>query len=103
MVSFKKPPFSFPFTLSTEKQHLLAHKATRNIPAKNDTQLLLCTWNIANLGLHDRMEDQYQLIAEILSWFDIIAVQEVLDNLDGLYRKILPLSTFENSGWMHLL
>jgi len=86
MVSFKKPQFSFPFTLAEEKQHLLTHKATRNIPAKNKTQLLLCTWNIANLGLHDRTEDQYQLIAEILSWFDIIAIQEVHDNLDGLYR-----------------
>lgn len=86
MVAFKKPVFSFPFTLQAEKQQLLAHKITRNIPAKNSTQLLLCTWNIANLGLHNRANDHYQLIAEILSWFDIIAIQEVHDNLAGLYK-----------------
>ena len=86
MVSFEKPKFSFNFNLQDEIQNLLDHKTARRIPAKSNQRLLLCTWNVANLGLHQRTEDHYQLIAEIMSWFDIIAVQEVHDNLEGLFR-----------------
>jgi endonuclease/exonuclease/phosphatase family metal-dependent hydrolase len=86
MVAFEKPPFTFSFSIEEEKNHLRNNKAHRGIPDKNDRELLVATWNIANLGLHQRADDHYQLIAEILSWFDIIAIQEVHDNLDGLYR-----------------
>ncbi|MRH99459.1 hypothetical protein GH721_02840 [Kriegella sp. EG-1] len=30
------------------------------------------------------MEDHYEILAEILNWFDVIAIQEVNDNLAGL-------------------
>ncbi len=43
--------------------------------------MLIATWNIANLGVHKRRSDDLEVIAEILSWFEIIAVQEVADNL----------------------
>jgi endonuclease/exonuclease/phosphatase family metal-dependent hydrolase len=86
MVSFKKPKFSFTFSLDEEIAHLRENKAYRGIPAKSDDRLLICTWNIANLGLHERSDDHYQLIAEVLSWFDICAIQEVNDDLTGLYR-----------------
>jgi len=86
MVSFKKPEFTFSFDFDTEIANLRAHKNHRNVPAKSDDHLLLCTWNIANLGLHQRTEDHYKLIAEVLSWFDVIAIQEVYDDLEGLYR-----------------
>lgn len=59
MVAFEKPKYSFPFSLPEEIAHLKAHKLTRGIPNKTADQLLLCTWNIANLGLHKRSEDHY--------------------------------------------
>ena len=84
MPSFPKPNFVHPFVVNTEIQRLRAHKATRGIPAKTNDKLLLGSWNIANLGLQIRTTDHYKLIAEMLEWFDIIAVQEVNDNLEGL-------------------
>ena len=88
MVSFEKPGFTFSFDLTDEIDLLMAHKLkeSRFIPPKQADRLLVCTWNIANLGLHKRGEDHYRIIAEVLSWFDIIAVQEVHDNLEGLYK-----------------
>jgi hypothetical protein len=56
----------------------------RQIPAKGAGHLMLATWNIANLGVQQRTEEAYHLIAEILSWFDLIAVQETNDDLKGL-------------------
>ena len=86
MVSFAKPKFTFSFSMEEEIEHLRENKAHRGIPDKSTGHLLLCTWNIANLGLHDRSDDHYRLIAEVLSWFDICAIQEVHDDLTGLYR-----------------
>ena len=65
MIALKKTYSLFLLDIQNENQHLLVHKSTRNIPAKNNTQLLLYTWNMANLGLHNRAD--YQLIAEIFS------------------------------------
>ncbi|MBM1107136.1 endonuclease/exonuclease/phosphatase family protein [Aurantibacter crassamenti] len=84
MPAYEKPNFVHPFDVNTEIERLKAHKSTRNIPDKSNDKLLLGSWNIANLGLQVRMEDHYKLLAEILSWFDVIAVQEVNDNLLGL-------------------
>jgi len=84
MVAFEKPDYTFPFSVETERQHLLQHKAKRGIPDKRADRLLIATWNVANLGLHERTEAHYQLIAEMMSWFDIVAVQEVHDDLSGV-------------------
>ena len=66
----------------------MSERTGRAIPAKAVDRLLLATWNIANLGVQDRAAREYQLIAEMIGWFDLIAVQEVNDNLVGL-RGIL--------------
>lgn len=63
MVSFPKPPFSF--DLQREVGLLLAHKSYREVPEKTSSELLIATWNIANLGQQERAEDHYRLIAEI--------------------------------------
>ena len=84
MPAFPKPKFTYNFTVNDEINRLLNHKGVRQIPEKNDSMLLLATWNIANLGLQKRWEDHYELIAEILSWFDITAIQEVNDNIEGI-------------------
>ncbi len=58
------------------------------IPAKTvDNTLLLASWNIREFGGNKsggRDAEALYYIAEILSRFDLIAVQEVRDNLDAL-------------------
>ncbi len=84
MPPFPKPKFSFSFDLSSEIESILKHKKKRLIPGLSDDYLLIATWNIANLGLQKRHEDHYRIISEIVSWFDIVAVQEINVNLTGL-------------------
>ena len=84
MPPFPKPRTDFTYHVGAELAALQRHKATRLIPAKRDDRLLLATWNIANLGVQERRSQDYQLLAEMLSWFDLIALQEVNDNLSGL-------------------
>jgi hypothetical protein len=49
-------------------------------PKRAKGRTLVATWNIANFGLQQRRAQDRHLIAEILSWFDIVAVQEVRSN-----------------------
>lgn len=84
MPAFPKPKFNFPFNLDEEITNLINHKTKRKVPEKSPDKLLIASWNIANLGLQHRHRDHYIIIAEIISWFDIIAVQEINNNLEGL-------------------
>ena len=54
------------------------------VPDKKDDRLLLATWNIANFEVQDREAAHLDLIAEIVGWFDLIAVQEIRDDVTGL-------------------
>jgi len=60
----------------------------KEIPPKLvDTRMLLATWNIREFGgdkYNGRDRESLFYLAEILSRFDLIAVQEVRDNLDAL-------------------
>jgi len=94
MPAFPKPNFVYNFDLNAELQHLINHKATRQVPEKSNDKLLIATWNIANLGLQDRWNEHYKLIAEIISWFDVIAIQETNDNLIGLNNIELELPNY---------
>lgn len=85
MPPFPKPQFAYDYSLNQQIQALRQHKQARAIPAKSPGTLLLATWNIANLGVQERRDKDRKLIAEILSWFDIVAIQEV------------------NANWTHLL
>lgn len=91
MPAFPKPQFIFDFQVDAELEALKLHKTQRNIPEKSEDQLLIATWNIANLGLQKRWNEHYILLAEIISWFDIIAIQETNDNLEGLNHLELEL------------
>lgn len=87
MPAFKKPEFVHHYSVNRELAALVDwrdNKPGRQIPAKTDDRLLVCSWNIANLGLQSRFPRDYRLMAGMLEWFDLIAVQEVNDNLDGL-------------------
>ncbi|MGD2098363.1 MAG: endonuclease/exonuclease/phosphatase family protein [Desulfobacterales bacterium] len=55
-----------------------------HVPSKSDTQLLLATWNIQHFGSTERYDESLWYIAEILSRFDLIAVQEVKQSLRDL-------------------
>ena len=62
----------------------------RDIPGKTATEtLLLATWNIRDFGDNRRMESLH-FMAEIISRFDLIAIQEVNKDLGGL-EKLMSL------------
>ncbi|MCK5553888.1 MAG: hypothetical protein KAJ09_12130, partial [Deltaproteobacteria bacterium] len=95
MPSFPKPPFTFAYQTTQEIDALREyrdHEPGRKIPDKKDNRLLLATWNVANLGLQKREASDYLVLAEILSWFDLVALQEVNDRLAGLrgIQQFLP-------------
>ena len=95
MPSFPKPTFTFNYNANTEinaLRHYRDNEQDRKIPAKSNNRLLIATWNIANLGLQQRKPNDYKVIAEMISWFDIIALQEVNDNLSGLRFILKNLS-----------
>jgi endonuclease/exonuclease/phosphatase family metal-dependent hydrolase len=87
MPPFPRPKFdpAFPVDAAREVKALRAHAKERGVPKRAKDRLLLATWNIANLGSQPRSDpEDYTLLAEIVSWFDLVAVQEVNDNLAGL-------------------
>ena len=87
MPPFPKPSFDYTYDAGAQIDALRTYRDTapgRQIPAKASDRLLLATWNIANLGVQKRIDSDYRLIAEIVGWFDMIAVQEVNDNLSGI-------------------
>jgi endonuclease/exonuclease/phosphatase family metal-dependent hydrolase len=85
----EQPPFAY--DLEQERAALLQTKALREIPARKKTTLLAATWNLTNFGLQARSDDDLALMAEIISWFDLVAIQEVADSLDHLRQLLLYL------------
>ena len=84
MPPFPKPKFQYAYNIANEITHLRQHKQTRVIPARVQNRLLIATWNIANFGVQERTGDDHKLISEIVSWFDIFAVQETHENYGDL-------------------
>jgi len=95
MIPFDKPAFSYNYQIQSQLDALDIYRAQepgRDIPQKNDNRILIATWNIANLGLQERKNKDYQIIAHMINWFDLIAIQEVSDNLSGLNSLMEYLS-----------
>jgi endonuclease/exonuclease/phosphatase family metal-dependent hydrolase len=70
----------------------LRSRLDRDIPQKTATDtLLLATWNIREFGDNRRRESLYYW-AEIISRFDLVAVQEVSANLKGLQDLVSLLN-----------
>ncbi|ACL04278.1 Endonuclease/exonuclease/phosphatase [Desulfatibacillum aliphaticivorans] len=73
-------------------QRLRAQFDAVNFPGKKTSEsLILGTWNIRNFdddrfNYGPRMEESFYYIAEIMSRFDILAVQEICENLAPLDR-----------------
>ena len=94
MPAFPKPTFDFTYDLQAEIAAQTNYRNTkpgRAIPAKAANRLLLATWNIANLGAQERRPKDYALMAEIISWFDLVAVQEVKNDRKGLDQLLSAL------------
>jgi endonuclease/exonuclease/phosphatase family metal-dependent hydrolase len=92
---FPKPGFAYDYDLAAQTKALRRWRDSepgRQIPKKQKGKLLFATWNIANLGVQDRLETDYQLMAEMISWFDLASVQEVNDDLNGILaiKRHLP-------------
>jgi endonuclease/exonuclease/phosphatase family metal-dependent hydrolase len=86
-----KPRFEYDYDVAAELNALRSHRRKRDIPAKRSDRLLVATWNIANLGVQERTEADHELIAEVVGWFDVAAIQEVHDNLAGLRGVLAQL------------
>ncbi|MGH2714217.1 MAG: endonuclease/exonuclease/phosphatase family protein [Thermoleophilaceae bacterium] len=86
-----KPRFEYDYDVAAELRALRGHRDLRNVPAKRDDRLLLATWNVANLGVQERTEADHELIAEIVGWFDLVAIQEANDNLAGIRAVLAQL------------
>jgi endonuclease/exonuclease/phosphatase family metal-dependent hydrolase len=81
-------------------------------PHRGDDSLLLATWNIRDFdsnkfGHGPRLPESFHYIAEIVSWFDLVAVQEVNRDLAALHKLMsllghdwdyLVTDTTEGSG-----
>lgn len=85
MPEFAKPgDFSFSVDKRRELRALRRHHEARGVPDKQNGRLLVATWNIANFEVQDREPVHLDLIAEIVGWFDLVAVQEIRDDVTGL-------------------
>src|SRR5262245_47503897 len=85
MPVFPRPRTRYVYDVEAERGRLQAHRKARGVPDKGSDRLLLVSWNIANFGAQVRRECDLRLIAEILSWFDLAAVQECRENFADLY------------------
>jgi endonuclease/exonuclease/phosphatase family metal-dependent hydrolase len=73
-------------------------------PHRGDDSLLLATWNIRDFdsnkfGHGPRLPESFHYIAEIVSWFDLVAVQEVNRDLAALHK----LTSLLGRDWDYLV
>lgn len=73
-------------------------EALKEIPEKTtDSNLLVATWNIRDFdkpAYGERSDEAIYYIAEIISRFDVVAIQEVYRDLRGLNRLLDILGSF---------
>lgn len=76
------------------KKHLSIEIPKRNL---NDN-ILIATWNIKTFGterfrLGNRLDESFYYIAEVISHFDIVAIQEVQTNTQDIFKLMDILGT----------
>ncbi len=94
MPSFPKPTIAHTVNLAKEIKALRTYRDSKpelKIPAATPKTLRVATWNIANLGEQDREDSHLKIIAEIISWFDVVAVQETKENYED-FKKIVAFA-----------
>ena len=96
MPSFPKPSFTHKVDVDKELKALKAYRDSKpdiKIPASTKNNLVMATWNIANLGEQDRTVDHLKIIAEMISWFDVVAIQEVKEDVADLETIVAMLGS----------
>ena len=91
MHAFEKPDFEYDVALSEELKRTRKHQNHRKIPSPTDANLIIATWNLTNFGVQKREDVHLELMAEIVKPFDVVAIQEVADNVGHLHSLVLKL------------
>lgn len=92
-----RPDFELDFSVDDELSEFNEHmsQSDRVIPDRAEDNLLVATWNLTNFGEQDRENSHLQIMAEIIKPFDIVALQEIADDITDLKR----LLRFLGAGW----
>ena len=77
----EKPTFDYAFDLDDQLAVLRNHSKHRKLPEASGDNLRIATWNLTNFGRQERGDEHLRLMAEIVGLFDLVAVQEVADDL----------------------
>jgi endonuclease/exonuclease/phosphatase family metal-dependent hydrolase len=93
MRAHKRPTFRYKLAKDQELNRLRAHlkQPDRVIPKRTKQNVLIATWNVTNLGLQKRKPEHLDLMAEILKPFDVIAVQEIADDLKQFEQLVAAM------------
>ncbi len=79
------------------RQHLNKLPKHMNRLPDSSKVLRLATWNLREFGDENkygvRLDDAYYFIAEIISEFDLVAIQEVTSDLSGLHKLLALLGS----------
>jgi endonuclease/exonuclease/phosphatase family metal-dependent hydrolase len=92
--AYQKPTFPYRVVRARELRNLEQHRADPErtpIPSKTRQNILIASWNIANFGLQERERVHIKLIADIIRPFDVVAVQEVADDLEHFHLLVSEL------------
>lgn len=100
MRAHAQPDFDHPFDLAAERLRLEAHldQDGRRIPGKAADNVLVATWNLTNFGLQRRTPSHIQYMADVIRRFDVVALQEIADDLEDFYALFSALP----AGWDYL-
>jgi endonuclease/exonuclease/phosphatase family metal-dependent hydrolase len=74
----------YDYDVDHEVSALESARKEARVPRRKSGRLLVASWNIARLGGNERRDEDYKLLATMIGWFELVALQEVRDNLAGL-------------------
>jgi endonuclease/exonuclease/phosphatase family metal-dependent hydrolase len=85
---------------TAKKLYELRAALRKEIPkSERDGNLIIASWNLRELGRSKRLPESIHYVAEIMSRFDVVAVQEVRGDLGDLKRVLDVLGPW----WKYLL
>lgn len=84
MRAHEEPSFQYQFDIQTELQNIENHRnlEDRKIPSRSTDNIIIATWNLTNFGIQKRESSHIELMANVIQPFDIVAFQEVADDVD---------------------
>ena len=94
-IPFKEPEPELAFNGAAESRAIDTHFNLRQVPRSRQNRLTLASWNIANLGAQGRSSRALNVIAHVLSRFDLTAVQEVNDDFRAFQRVVDRMDGFD--------